>query len=115
MPCFVDPKETNAAIMTGEIQGSLLDPEVQSCPLAHHAQLRELALVHRMPETGFYVISTYEDLKTVLSDPVTSPATLWSSSWGNVQNCSVPIRRCTAVIAGSSTARRVNVTITYLK
>lgn len=56
---------------TTEIQGSLLDAEVQACPFGYHAQLREQAPVHRMPETGFYVISTYDDLKTVLSDPVT--------------------------------------------
>lgn len=54
-----------------EIEGTLLDPAVQACPFAHHQQLRDKAPVYRMPETGFYVISTYEDLKSVLSDPVT--------------------------------------------
>ena len=38
---------------------------------ARRQQLREKAPVYRMPETGFYVISNYEDLKTVLSDPAT--------------------------------------------
>ena len=56
---------------TSEIEGSLLDPEVAACPFAYYAQLREKAPVYRMPETGFYVISTYEDLKEVLSDPDT--------------------------------------------
>ena len=51
-----------------EIEGTLLDPAVQACPFAYHQQLREK---YRMPETGIYVISNYEDLKTVLSDPVT--------------------------------------------
>ncbi len=54
-----------------EIEGTLLDPAVQACPFGYHQQLREKAPVYRMPETGFYVISNYEDLKTVLSDPVT--------------------------------------------
>ena len=53
------------------IEGSLLDPDVQACPFPYYAQLRSKAPVYRMPETGFYVISTYEDLRTVLSDPVT--------------------------------------------
>ena len=56
---------------TAEIEGTLLDPAVQACPFAFHQQLREKAPVFRMPETGFYVISNYEDLKAVLSDPVT--------------------------------------------
>ncbi len=54
-----------------EIEGTLLDPAVQACPFGYHQQLREKAPVYRMPETGFYVIANYEDLKTVLSDPVT--------------------------------------------
>jgi cytochrome P450 len=56
---------------TAEIEGTLLDPAVPACPFAYHQQLREKAPVYRMPETGFYVISNYEDLKTVLSDPAT--------------------------------------------
>ena len=56
---------------TAEIEGTLLDPAVQACPFAYHQQLREKAPVYRMPETGFYVVSNYEDLKTVLSDPAT--------------------------------------------
>ena len=54
-----------------EIEGSLLDPGVASCPFAYYHELRDKAPVYRMPETGFYVISTYEDLKEVLSDPET--------------------------------------------
>lgn len=54
-----------------EPTGSLLDPAVQACPFAYYEQMREQAPVYRMPETGFYLISTYEDLKAVLSDPVT--------------------------------------------
>jgi cytochrome P450 len=53
------------------VDGSLLDPAVQVCPFPYYEQLHQKAPVYRMPETGFYVISTYEDLKTVLGDPVT--------------------------------------------
>lgn len=56
---------------TAEIEGSLLDPQVASCPFAYYAQMREKAPVYRMPETGFFLISNYEDLKEVLSDPAT--------------------------------------------
>ena len=53
------------------IDGSLLDPDIAACPFAYYTQLREKAPVYRMPETGFYVISRYEALKEVLSDPET--------------------------------------------
>ncbi len=54
-----------------EIEGSLLDPVVQACPFAYYEQMREKAPVYRMPETGFYLISTFDDMKTVLTDPHT--------------------------------------------
>jgi cytochrome P450 len=56
---------------TSEITGSLLDPAVQACPFPYYEQMREKAPVYRMPETGFFLISSYDDLKAVLSDPVT--------------------------------------------
>lgn len=56
---------------TAEIDGTLLDPATAACPFAYYAELREKAPVYRMPETGFYIISRYEDLKEVLSDPET--------------------------------------------
>ena len=54
-----------------EVEGSLLDPAVQACPFPYYRQMRETAPVYRMPETGFYLISNYEDLKDILSDPET--------------------------------------------
>ena len=54
-----------------ELVGSLLDPDVQACPFAYYEQMRALAPVYRMPDTGFFLISNYEDLKGVLADPVT--------------------------------------------
>jgi cytochrome P450 len=54
-----------------EVTGSLLDPAIQACPFPYYARMREVAPVYRMPETGFYLISRYEDIKAVLADPVT--------------------------------------------
>lgn len=47
---------------------SLLDPHVQSDPKEFYALLHEHAPVYRMPETGMYVISRYDDLRAVLLD-----------------------------------------------
>jgi cytochrome P450 len=50
----------------------LLDPAVQSNPFACYQHLREHQPVFRMPATGFYVLTRYEDLRTVLRDTETS-------------------------------------------
>ena len=62
---------SGAAVSAPEIEGSLLEPEIAACPFAYYEQMREKAPVYRMPETGFYLVSNYEDLKNVLADPVT--------------------------------------------
>lgn len=49
---------------------SLLDPHVQSDPRPLYALLHEHAPVHRMADTGMYVVSRYDDLRAVLLDPV---------------------------------------------
>ncbi len=54
-----------------EVEGSLLDPEIAACPFAYYRELHEKAPIHRMPETGFYVASGYDDVREILSDPVT--------------------------------------------
>lgn len=53
------------------IEGTLLDPEVAAAPWDYYAQLRHEAPVYRMPETGFYIVSRYDDLREVASDPAT--------------------------------------------
>lgn len=50
---------------------SLLDPHVQSDPKAFYARLHQEAPVYVMPETGFYVITRYDDLRAVLRDTET--------------------------------------------
>lgn len=62
---------TDAAVATAPIEHSLLDPAVQAAPFEFYRELREHAPVYRMPETGFYIVSTYDGLRTVVSDPET--------------------------------------------
>lgn len=50
---------------------SLLDPKVQSDPKALYARLHAEAPVWRMPETGMYVVSRYDDVRALLRDPET--------------------------------------------
>jgi cytochrome P450 len=54
----------------------LLDPAVQKDPFPHYRRLREHEPVSRMPETGFYVLTRYEDLRTILRDTETYSNTL---------------------------------------
>jgi cytochrome P450 len=54
----------------------LLDPAVQRDPFAYYQRLREQQPVLRMPGTGFYVLTRYEDLRVVLRDPETFSNTL---------------------------------------
>ena len=47
---------------------SLMDPAVQSCPYPLYGRLRAEQPVYRMPETGFYVVTRYDDVRRVLQD-----------------------------------------------
>jgi cytochrome P450 len=50
---------------------SLMDETVQSCPWTFYQQLHERCPVYRMPETGFILVTSWEDCRTVLGDPET--------------------------------------------
>lgn len=50
---------------------SLLDPAVQSDPFDAYAMMQEQDGIYRMPETGFFVVTRYDDLRRVLTDPET--------------------------------------------
>lgn len=54
----------------------LLDPAVQSNPFPYYKRLREHEPVCQMPGTGFYVVTRYEDLRTILRDTETFSNTL---------------------------------------
>lgn len=47
---------------------SLLDPEIQSDPFHFYQLLHAECPVYRMPETGIYVVTRYEDCRKVLLD-----------------------------------------------
>jgi len=62
--------------MAGVDSDLLLDPSVQRNPFSYYQRLREHEPVFRMPGTGFYVLTRYEDLRTVLRDTETFSNTL---------------------------------------
>jgi len=49
-------------------QLTLLDPDVSDCPYAAYDALRDEAPVWRDPRTGMFVITRYDDVRTVLLD-----------------------------------------------
>lgn len=50
---------------------SLLDPATQSDPFAMYEAIQAFPGIYRMPETGFFIVARYADLRTVLNDPQT--------------------------------------------
>lgn len=50
---------------------SLMDHATQSDPFEFYALLHEERPVYRMPETGFYMVTRYDDLRQVLKDTET--------------------------------------------
>jgi cytochrome P450 len=62
--------------MAGNDSELLLDPAVQRDPFPHYRRLREHDPVLRMPESGFYVLTRYEDVRAVLRDTETFSNTL---------------------------------------
>ena len=62
--------------MAGNDNELLLDPAVQQNPFPHYRRLREHDPVFRMPQSGFYVLTRYEDVRAVLRDTETFSNTL---------------------------------------
>ena len=50
---------------------SLLDPMTQSDPFPMYELMQQLPGIYQMPETGFFIVSRYDDLRAVLTDPET--------------------------------------------
>lgn len=46
------------------------DPQVTECPYAFYAALRREAPVFQVPGAGFYLVTRYDDIVTVLKNPV---------------------------------------------
>ena len=45
---------------------SFLDPATQSCPYEAYKTLRSECPVYQIPEVGFYMITKYDDARTVI-------------------------------------------------
>ncbi len=61
---------SNAKTKTVE-EYSFLDPEVQSDPYEFYELLQREQPVYRMPETGMYMVTKYDDMRQVLRDTET--------------------------------------------
>ena len=60
-----------------QLDNSFLDPAVQDDPFESYATLREQCPVYRVPETGLYMVTRYEDVREALTNPCllyTSPS-----------------------------------------
>lgn len=53
---------------------NLFDPAVQQCPYAAYQALRDEAPAYNIPGTDIFVVTRYEDVRRVLTDPVTFPS-----------------------------------------
>ena len=51
------------------VTASLFDPAVQSCPFEFYRQLHQHSPVYRLPGSDMWIVSAYDDLREVLSDP----------------------------------------------
>jgi cytochrome P450 len=48
---------------------NLMDPAVQACPYSLYQRLRTEAPVYRMPETGFYLITSFALCRSIIKQP----------------------------------------------
>ncbi len=48
---------------------NLIDPNVQECPYHAYQRLRDEAPVYQDPTTGFFIVTRYQDVRRVLTDP----------------------------------------------
>lgn len=68
---------------------SLLDPATQNDPFEMYEAMQALPGIYQMPETGFFIISRYADLRAVLSDPVTFSNNVDRASLQGAENSAV--------------------------
>jgi cytochrome P450 len=50
-------------------QWNLMDPAVQQCPYGFYRAARQQAPVYRMPQTGFYLVTSFELCRDVIRQP----------------------------------------------
>ena len=65
-------------------EASLMDPAIQEDPFDYYRALLEQAPVYRMPDTGFFLVSGYEELRYVISHP-----RIWSNDLGRYTGSSM--------------------------
>jgi cytochrome P450 len=65
-----DTTETTADATSPAIP-SFFDPDVLDDPFAAYEAMREQCPVHQLPENGLFMVSRYDDVRTMLSDPGT--------------------------------------------
>ena len=63
---------------------SLMDPEIQENPFAYYRALHEQAPVYEMPDTGFFLVGGYEELRYVIDHPE-----IWSNDIGRYTGSSM--------------------------
>jgi len=80
--------------LASQPQVNLFDPVVQQCPYEAYRQLRDDAPAFNIPGTDIYVVTRYEDVRRVLTDPASFPS-------------SAPDVRLRAAIADSERGKKV--------
>jgi cytochrome P450 len=82
------------------IDVNLFDPAVQRCPYAAYKRLRDEAPVYCHPGTAIYVVSRYDDVRRVLTDPEAFPSsagdTPFRASSANIERARKVAERFTA-------------------
>ncbi len=54
---------------TGQDSRSLMSADVQACPYGYYRQLREAAPLYRMPDTGFWLVTSFELAREIIRQP----------------------------------------------
>lgn len=62
------------ATASQDLSINLFDPQLQQCPYEAYKRLRDEAPAYRIPGTDMYVVTRYEDVRRVLTDPETFPS-----------------------------------------
>lgn len=66
---MTDTAENDAATDQPLAEVSFLDPAVQDDPFEVYARMHDECPVYRMPETGLYMVTRYDDVRRVASTP----------------------------------------------
>jgi cytochrome P450 len=65
---------------------NLIDPEIQECPYPAYQRLRDEAPVYQDPLTGFFIVTRYDDIRRVLTDPEHFSNGMMSRTASNLNN-----------------------------